>query len=372
MSALEPGRIVRLMPGEEHLLVQQMDLSREQIDLLKRTIARGTTDDEFRLFLEACKRRRFDPFSKLIYPVKRWDSQTRTEVMALQSSIDSFRLIAERTGRYAGQVGPFWCGKDGVWRDVWLEEAPPAAARVGVLRPDFKEPLYAVALWNAYAQKKKDGTLTQFWSKMGPLMLGKCAEALALRRAFPEDLAGLVTADEMQQAETPREPEDLPGTAAPQLPEPAAPQPEKRISKSTGREIVWDSKDPNPAPTVFHNGTWEWQRMVILDTAFNVGDLGYWASWRDELLPKGKLQARCTPPTWRTAAQGQKGGGRHALLLSIVSHWLKQGRPDKEAPIEYRRAAATLAILIAEIESVPEEQTEPDMSLYETHAGDSQ
>lgn len=183
------------------LALSYVEPTREQLDLLKRTIARGTTDDEFRLFLEACKRRRFDPFSKLIYPVKRYDSQASATIMALQSSIDSFRLVAERTGKYEGQVGPFWCGPDKAWHDVWLEDDAPKASRVGVWRAGFKEPLWGVALWSNYVQTTKSGDVTKFWRQMGPLMLAKCAESQALRRAFPEDLAGLYTSEEMQQAE---------------------------------------------------------------------------------------------------------------------------------------------------------------------------
>jgi len=167
----------------------------EQVALLKRTLAKDATNDELSMFINQCKRTGLDAFTRQIYFIK----NPKDGKVQIQTSVDGFRLVAERSGKYQGQTKPEWCGEDSVWKDVWVQKDLPMAARIGVYKSGFKEPLYAVALFDEYAQRKADGGLTYMWNKMPALMISKVAESLALRKAFPNDLSGLYTEDEMDQ-----------------------------------------------------------------------------------------------------------------------------------------------------------------------------
>jgi phage recombination protein Bet len=188
--------------GPARALPPGIKLDTGQMALLRRTMLADGTEDDAKSFFYQVNRTQLDPFNRQIYATFRpmRDGDSWTKKLSVQVSIDGFRLIAERSRQYAGQVGPYYCGKDGKWVDIWLSKEPPFAAKVGVRRRDFDDTLWATARFESYAQTKQGGELNFIWKKMGDLMIAKCAESLALRKAFPFELSGLYTTDEMAQA----------------------------------------------------------------------------------------------------------------------------------------------------------------------------
>lgn len=158
-------------------------------------------------FLSHCRRTGLDPIARQIYAIERAGKWT------IQVSIDGFRLVAERTRQYAGQLPVEWTADGKTWTDVWVSDEPPLAARATVLRKDFSEPMVAVARFKSYVvlndeyegpsgSRRKTGRQVPgpMWARMPEVMIAKVAEALALRKAFPQELSGLYTDEEMEQA----------------------------------------------------------------------------------------------------------------------------------------------------------------------------
>lgn len=179
-----------------------VQLSDEEVKLLvsSNIIPKDTPKDVISLFGKVCNEKQLSPFSKQIHliPRKDWNSgQTR---YTFQTSIDGYRTIAERTGVYAGNDDyRFDNGKTeyDLLRDN-IKQPITATATVHKIVGGVRCPFSATARWEEYFPGEKMGFM---WKKMPFLMLGKCAEALALRKAFPEALGGLYTDDEMKQAD---------------------------------------------------------------------------------------------------------------------------------------------------------------------------
>lgn len=196
-------------------LAPAQQFARDQVDLIKRTVARGTTDDELRLFLYTAQRTGLDPLAKQIHAIKRWNGRERREVMSIQTGIDGYRLIAERTGRYAPGQQPTY--------EVEGGKLIAATAYVKKLVAGTWHEVAASAYWDEYAQTDRDGHPTPTWKRMPRLMLAKCAEALALRRAFPAEMSGVYTFEEMAQADSAPEPVHAPAEREPGDESPAPP-----------------------------------------------------------------------------------------------------------------------------------------------------
>lgn len=164
------------------------ELTNEQIELVKRTVAVGATNDELALFLYTAKRTGLDPLTKQIHFVKRAGRGT------IQTGIDGYRAIAERTGKLAGIEDATYEGE----RQYGGKKAPDkASVKVQKLVEGNIVPFTASARWDEYCPGPPNDFM---WKKMPFLMLAKCAESLALRKAFPNDLSGLYTTEEMDQA----------------------------------------------------------------------------------------------------------------------------------------------------------------------------
>jgi phage recombination protein Bet len=206
-----PLALTVLRRPEESLAAQLHEPSKQAI--LRQTITTDLSQPEFDLFLEVCVATGLNPFMRQIHAIKRGSGNKAK--MTIQTGIDGYRLLAQRTGQLDGQDGPYWCGDDGIWRDVWLSAEPPVAAKVTVYRKDMSRGFSGIARFEEYAQYTnawENGqntgrqVLNSMWGKMPAGQIAKCAEALALRKAFPAEMSGIYTEDEMAQADS-HEPE---------------------------------------------------------------------------------------------------------------------------------------------------------------------
>lgn len=193
-----------------------------QLAALRHMGVENASEGDLTVFHHVCTKTGLDPFARQIYMIGRNSQDQRTKQWVtkytIQTGIDGFRLIGRRAADRAHQTismsAPEWAHEDGSWRSVWRTAwGMPIGARVTIQRGG--EPFVAVALFDEYKQTKSGGNLTHMWSQRPAGQIAKCAEALAWRMAFPQDLSGIYADEEMGQADR-SEPREVTatGTAA--------------------------------------------------------------------------------------------------------------------------------------------------------------
>ncbi len=171
----------------------QQAFTSQQLATLRQIGVEKASEGDLAVFFHHCQRTGLDPFAKQIYMVGRWDNRAGAMKYVIQTGIDGYRLIAERTGTYAGSD------------ETWQEQGGNLVSATVTVRKVVAGQVCgftATARLEEYVQTGKDGKPMGLWAKMPHRMLAKCAEALALRKAFPQDLSGIYTAEEMSQADS--------------------------------------------------------------------------------------------------------------------------------------------------------------------------
>ena len=183
---------------------EQSSFTPEQVTMLRHIGVEKATQADLDVFFHQCKRTGLDPFARQIYMIERWSKDGAK--YTIQTGIDGYRLIGRRSADRAGEtisIGqPMWAHPENGWQELWLPAwGTPAASKVTITRNG--QEFTAIALFDEYKQTKRDGSLTQMWAQRPAGQIAKCAEALAWRMAFPQDLAGIYTDTEMDQASNP-------------------------------------------------------------------------------------------------------------------------------------------------------------------------
>jgi phage recombination protein Bet len=196
--------------------IAKVTVTPEQMDLVKRTIAPNATPDELKLFLYDCTRRGVHPLDRMIHFTKRGGRYTAI------TGIDFMRSRAADTGSHAGT-------EDAIFTPETTGGPFPECATVTVYRivQGMRVSFTATARWSEYYPGS--GGEGFMWRKMPYTMLGKCAEALALRKGFPQELSGLYSAEEMDQSQQEAERSSQEGGGEP--------RPGRRISKPDGASV---------------------------------------------------------------------------------------------------------------------------------------
>lgn len=174
IAVISPGQAVVRQAGE---------WTNREAQIIGEVLGVGLTQDDLRAYAAICRHTGFDPFQKQIYA---WKDKGR---LTVHIAINGWRARAASTGLYRGRIGPQWCGPDGQWRDVWLDDKkPPVAARCGIRRADAPDPVWAVVKYSEFerTQARMGAKNPTIWDEKPVHMLGIRSEYQALQAALPE------------------------------------------------------------------------------------------------------------------------------------------------------------------------------------------
>jgi phage recombination protein Bet len=190
-----------------------------QLDLIRRTIAKDCSREEFDLFIEVAQRYGLDPFRRQIMPLVFSKERPDKRRMAIIVGVDGQRMIAHRCGNYRPASEPTQFAEN---RRRKSETNPLGLvlARVNLHQQDNKGewfPVVGEAYWDELApirdewkEDPESGKWTKTgrqildtsgnWTRMPRLMLAKCATMQALRAGWPDQFGGLYVEEELDRA----------------------------------------------------------------------------------------------------------------------------------------------------------------------------
>lgn len=151
-------------------------------------------------FMHLANHTGLDPLTNQIHTQWRWDSKLGRYRMIVITGIDGFRLSAQRSKLYGGQDDIEYKVEETFDPiDSEMKKQLVATATVYRVNPKNNErmPIRASARWNEYVVRDSSGNITSFWKNSPYNQLGKCAEALAFRKGFPQELSGLYASEEI-------------------------------------------------------------------------------------------------------------------------------------------------------------------------------
>jgi phage recombination protein Bet len=318
-------------------------------------VAPDTSNADLAVFFHQARRTGLDPFAKQIYLMQRRSKNQRSgeweTKSTIQTGIDGYRLIARKAATKQNtdyDYGPVeWCDEEGNWTDVWLHPGQaPIAARVTLYVGEKNKQYPAIAHYSEYVQVTKDGAPNSMWTKMAASQLAKCAEALALRKAFPLDLSGIYTDDEMQQAdealadlgETSGEPvtaDNAPKTpvqrkrrSAAKAPEPTTPEPAAHAPAPEPEDLGEKEPEPDPVDPDAAERT-DPAAPDPADPAEPPADYGDDEAEPEDQGPAAVLEADTEPEAASTPAEAPAAAPAKAAQFRKMVELSKEAYPDE-------------------------------------------